>query len=528
MSFVFGIDLGTTYSAISYIDEFQRPILITNRDNTLLTPSVVHFKSDGTCAIGKNAENSLLKDSTNIVSFVKREMGKNKLYTFYDKDYTPQKISALILKKLINDAQVYLKQNGKDTDVKDVVITVPAHFGMEQKSATKEAGELAGLNVLMILNEPTAAALAYSLNRRRENQTVFVFDLGGGTFDVSILEINGNDINIIASDGNAELGGKDWDDVLLAYCASKFQERYGEDPQDFPDDYQWLYERVVSAKKDLSYNLSTTIFVRCNTKTELVEITQEQFENITSWLLDKCKHLCQNVLEKAGKQWTDIDTILMVGGSTYMPMVRNMVTEISGKELSTDVNPDQCVAIGAAYQAKYRIVEEEVLRIKEIHGEDAAEKARIELLQNLRDIKIHERVSKSLGTDVLADNGMIEISEIIAEQSLIPSSKKESYSYSYNGQTSLTSLITEGKGKYKDDVGVIVVGEVKLINLPPRNIGDLIEVIYTINRDKTLDVEIIDVQTGTKGVATVTLSGGTSPEDLAIAKISIERIKIDR
>ena len=524
MSFVFGIDLGTTFSAISYIDEFQRPILITNKENSPITPSVVHFQSDGSYVVGAGAVRALITDHINVVSFVKTKMGKDvHPYTFYGEEYTPQKISAFILKKLKRDAETYFRQKGEEVEVKDVVITVPAYFGMQQKSATKEAGELAGFNILMILNEPTAAALAYTLNRRRENQTVFVFDLGGGTFDITILEINGNEINMLASDGNSDLGGKNWDDAIVEYCSSIFIDRYGEDPRDNPVSYQYLYEQVVGSKIALSDATITTIPVFHNGKTEMVEITRERFEKLTSQYLGECKDKCGNVLEKAERNWSDIDTILLVGGSTYMPMIKNMIHQISGKEPSNEVNPDQCVAIGAAYQAKYRIIEEEVLRIQEIDGDQAAEKARIQLLQNLPNIKIYECVSKSLGTDVLLENGMIGISEIIPEQSPIPTIKEEYYAYSSDDQTSLTSLITEGKGEYLEDV--TTVGEVILDNLPPRKKGASIKVIFTINRDKTLDVQVIDVETGQKGEGKVSLVGGISAKDLAIEAINIENKK---
>jgi molecular chaperone DnaK len=526
MSYVFGIDLGTTFSAISYIDEFQKPILITNTENTLTTPSAVCFKSDGSYVVGAVAEAESITDPANVVRFVKREMGKGKTYTFYGEDYTPQKISAFILMKLKRDAETYFRQQkGEDVEVKDVVITVPAYFGMQQKSATKEAGELAGFNVLMILNEPTAAAIAYTLNRKRENQTVFVFDLGGGTFDVNILEINGNNIKILASDGDNLLGGKDWDNALVEYCSSIYKNKYGIDPQDDPKDYAYLYERIIVAKKTLSHSLFARIPVIIENKpTEIVEISREKFEALTAAYLEECKYKCADVLKKAVKKWSDIDTILMVGGSTYMPMVIKMIRDISCKEPSTGVNPDQCVAIGAAYQAKYRFVEDEVLRIQEIHGDQAADKARIQLMQTLPDIKIYECVSHSLGTDVLAENGMIGISEIIPEQSPIPTTKEEYYTYSSDDQTSLTSLITEGKGEYLEYV--TTVGEVILDNLPPRKKGASIKVIYTINRDKTLDVQVIDVETGQKGVGKVALCHGLSADDLAIGRISVANKKL--
>ena len=237
-----------------------------------------------------------------------------------------------------------------EAEVKDVVITVPAYFGMAQKEATKEAGEIAGLNVLMIINEPTAAALAYGINTLRKDQTVFVFDLGRRTFDVTILAIRGNEIHMLTSDGDSELGGQNWDDLLTSHCSCLFKEKYGNDPQYDPNSYQELYDRVVKAKISLSIKPKALICVNHAGKRENVEMTREKFEELSKDLLAQCKSISERVLEKTEMTWNDIDTVLLVGGSTYMPMVRTMIKEISGKETSTIVNPDQCIAIGAAYQ----------------------------------------------------------------------------------------------------------------------------------------------------------------------------------
>ena len=225
---VVGIDLGTTFSAIAYIDEFDKPVIIPNQENKPITPSIVNFYDKNTFVVGDEAVNRLIADKDNTVSFIKRRIGKPGFkLNIHGEDYTPQTISALILLKLKRDAENYFQSQGHDVEVKDAVITVPAYFGMEQKGATKEAGELAGLNVLTIINEPTAIALAFGINKLGMDQTGFIFDLGGGGLNLSILEIKGKEINMIASDGSPELGGKDWDDVLVNYCSDTFKEKYG-------------------------------------------------------------------------------------------------------------------------------------------------------------------------------------------------------------------------------------------------------------------------------------------------------------
>src|SRR3989304_7711901 len=392
---VVGIDLGTTFSAIAYIDEHNKPVVIPNQENKPITPSVVHFSDKDTFVVGEEAANRMLVDKDNTVSFVKREMGNpNYKVIIHGRSYTPQEISAKILAKLKKDAETYFKNNGLDIEVKDVVITVPAYFGMEQRGATKEAGEIAGLNVLNIVNEPTAAALAFGINNLGKDQTVFVFDLGGGTFDATILQITGNSIDMLASDGNARLGGKDWDDLLVKYCSEIFKNKHGSDPQDDSNSYQELYDRVLKTKISLSKMSKSVIPVSHEGKTEKVEVSREKFEKLSVDIVSQCKYLSEHVLEKACKKWSDIDIVLLVGGSTYMPMIRSLVRDMSGNEPSTDVNPDQCVAIGAAWKAFLDRTEQIVDEVREQKGEKEAERTKKTILGHLPPIEVTECVAK--------------------------------------------------------------------------------------------------------------------------------------
>jgi len=521
---VIGIDLGTTFSAIAYIDEHDKPVVITNQEGKTTTPSVVHFYDEESHVVGDSAVNMLLADPKNTVSFVKRSMGDSDFsLKIYNRNHTPQVISAFILKKLKQDAESYFRNMGLDLEISDAVITVPAYFGMEQKGATKEAGELAGLNVLRIINEPTAAALAFGINKLGKDQTVFVFDLGGGTFDATILDIKGKKISMLASDGDAELGGKDWDDALVNHCSKLFIEKHGVDPQDDLYSYQELYDRVLRTKILLSTKPKDMINVSHEGNREIFEITRETFEDLTIDSISQCKYKCEEVLEKANMTWNDIDTVLLVGGSTYMPMIRNMIKEISSKEPSTDVNPDQCVAIGSAYEARFSYIENEVKKVEQQKGKDAAEIANRELRGSLPEIDWEESVAKSIGIIVLDENGDEVVQEMIKEQTFIPVSVEDEFGYAHDNQTSVKAEVTEGRGHIRDDVRVI--GNVILENLPPRQKGTPIKVIYTYNKDKTLDIEVIDIDTGQNQEGKVVLEGSTPEEEKKISQDYIAKSK---
>lgn len=511
---VVGIDLGTTFSAISYIDEHKKPIVIPNQENKPITPSVVNFADKDTFVVGEEAANRTIADKANTVSFIKREMGNpNYKLTIHDREYTPQEISAKILAKLKKDAESYFRNNGLDIEVKDAVITVPAYFGMEQRGATKQAGKIAGLNVLYVVNEPTAAALAFGINNLGKDQTVFVFDLGGGTFDVTILQIKGHSIDMLTSDGNARLGGKEWDDLLVSYCSQLFKDKYGKDPQDDSDYFQELYERVLKAKITLSRLPKAVIPLNFEGNKMNVEVTREKFEELSKDLVYQCKCLSEHVLEKAGKKWTDIDIVLLVGGSTYMPMIRNLVREMSGKEPSADVNPDQCVAIGAAWKAFLDQTEQIVEEVREQKGDKEAEKTQKTILGYLPRIEVTESVAKSLGVIALNESGKEEVFKMIPEQTKIPCLKEDdSFSYAEDNQTSLCVRVTEGEGSAPHEVNII--GQIVLDNLPPRRKGSPINLKYNYNKDKILEIEVVDVETGKSKQGKVVLQGALSDAEM--------------
>ena len=362
---VVGIDLGTTFSAIAHINEFGSPEIIPNAEGERITPSVILFDDDVTI-VGETAWRSAVAEPEKITQFVKLQMGKSKdefSMEFEGKEYSAEKLSALILKKLKQDAEAYL-----GTEITDAVVTVPAYFKDAERQATRNAGKIADLNVLQVMNEPTAAALAYGVRHHdadQAGQIVFVFDLGGGTFDVTVMRVSDSELEMVATNGDHSLGGKDWDERIINYMAETFEIEHGENPLDDPHTRQDFQQRAVDAKQTLSAKQKTRIVCGHNGNSTRVELTQEKFAELTNDLLDRCGALCDVVLSEASMTWADIDTVLLAGGSTRMPMVREMITNISGKKINPlEVNPDDVVALGAAIQGTFRQIEEVMIEGK--------------------------------------------------------------------------------------------------------------------------------------------------------------------
>ena len=346
MGKVVGIDLGTTFSAIAHINDYGQEEIIQNVDTELTTPSVILFDDD-VIVVGKDAKQQAKAVPEQIVEFVKREMGKSKedySREFGGKDYSAEELSALILKKLKEDAEAYIK-----TEITDAVITVPAYFHDAERQATRLAGEIAGLNVLQVVNEPTAAALAYGIDLHGSDQTAFVFDLGGGTFDVTVMKVSGSNLEMIATNGDHRLGGKDWDDKIITYVAEMFENEHGENPLQDLHAYQDMQLNAISAKESLSRLQRARIVCSYNGKSSRVEVTREKFEELTADLVERCSSLCDVVLSEAEMTWGDIDVVLLVGGSIRIPTVQEMIARISGKAINPqEINPDEAVALGAA------------------------------------------------------------------------------------------------------------------------------------------------------------------------------------
>lgn len=357
MSYVFGIDLGTTYSCISYIDEYGKAVVLKNSDGDHTTPSVVMVESEDNIIVGTEAKRSIEMEPDKTVQFIKRKMGKeNDTVNLNGTTYHAPEISSMILKKIVNDANEELRQTGVLQDgesIKDVVITCPAYFGMNERQATKAAGELAGLNVLNIINEPTAAAISYGVSGNDKNETVLVYDLGGGTFDITVMSIAGSDISVVCTGGDDQLGGKDWDEALMDYVTERYEEENGEDLTEDPETIASLYVDVETWKKALTSREKVNISVNGPAGRFREELTREKYEELTSDLLNRTKNLLDDVLataEKQGYPISKIDKVLLVGGSSRMPQVAAMIErDYHVTPVLTD--PDEAVAKGAAIYA---------------------------------------------------------------------------------------------------------------------------------------------------------------------------------
>lgn len=536
---ILGIDLGTTFSAMAFVDRHGKCNILPNAEGHATTASVIHFYDREACVVGEEAVKMVVVDAPNVVRFIKRYMGEPDFaLEFFGKTYTPQELSAIILRKLKDDAEEAL-----GTPVNEAVITVPAYFNAAQRSATADAGALAGFNVLSIINEPTAAAISYGLERLGTDRNILVFDLGGGTFDVTVMEIRGTSLRTVASDGNAELGGKDWDDRLLNHVADSFQSQFGLDPRDDPQPYQELYERCLHAKISLSTKPRAVIPVNYRGHRAVVPVTREEFEGLTADLLSQCEDTCNIVLEKARMQWSQIDDVILAGGSTRMPMVRAMLERLSGKEAATGVNPDECVAVGAGLAAVFRHRSEHPA----LHAYRMAHstKADVQLTEltaltpsasaspagapgggtvGLPGVRITDVATHPLGIVVLDGTLKERIINLIPEFTPLPCDKRGRFAYAYDNMTAVRVEITEGHGENRDEV--VVIGEVILDHLPPRPRGTPIEVVYRYTVNQILEVDVTDVETRQMRRARINLRGSINEDQKAHARERIRRASI--
>ena len=491
MGKVVGIDLGTTFSAIAHVNEDGQPEIIPNAENHQVTSSVILFKDDSV-TVGSGAQQYARSAPEQIVEFVKREMGKSKetfFRTFDGKYYSAEELSSLILTKLKQDAEAYL-----GTEITDAVITVPAYFHDAEREATRNAGQIAGLNVLQVLNEPTAAALAYGIDQLGDEQTVLVFDLGGGTFDVTIMKVAGSEIEMIATNGDHRLGGKDWDDKIIVHAAERFEIEHGENPLQDLRTYQDLQLNAITLKKLLSQQESASIVCEYKGKSTRMELTREKFEELTADLLERCRVLCEIVLSEGDLTWADIDTVLLVGGSTRMPMVRKMLANITGKEPNPHkVDPDAVVALGAALQGTFH----------QISKNDAAP---IDVPEVVRDrffeedgvpkVTVTDGATHNLGLVVLNSLREPVIHVMIPKMTAIPCEKEDSFRTVEDNQRSVLIEIVQGleQDQLKDEIDVFEdykLGECTLELPQGLPEGSPVRIIYAYNRHQVLEVTAI-------------------------------------
>ncbi|MBA2433224.1 MAG: Hsp70 family protein [Chthoniobacterales bacterium] len=512
-----GIDLGTTFSAVAHIDAYGKPQIIPNSDSERITPSVILF-DNGSALVGTVAKNNSVAEAERIVDFVKREMGKPKdqFHRAFDgKTYSAEELSALILKKLKADAEKYLKES-----VTDAVITVPAYFSDAERTATITAGQLAGLNVLQIINEPTAAAVAYGLDKLEQDQTVFVFDLGGGTLDVTIMRIEGPEIRMLATNGDHRLGGKDWDDVIVNMVAEEFDREHGENPLLDLQSYQDLQSRALAAKIQLSSRGRTAIVHSYNGKSVKVELTREDFEKRTRHLVEKCKTICELVMQEAKLDWPELNKVLLVGGMTRMPMVRDMVSELSPVPLEGDVNPDEAVAIGAAIQAILVMLKEEETSGEKSLPEDTRQQfsSREGGLMQVTNITSH-----TLGV-VLWDENQLEeyVFPMINKMSPIPAIAKNHFGTASANMPRAVVRIVEGESTLPAECTPLGTCDVKLPPFLPK--GSPVELVYEYNANQVLEVAVHAA--GNVNKISIERNTGLAPSEIAAAAAGLAELHV--
>jgi molecular chaperone DnaK len=476
---VIGIDLGTTYSVVATVDNHGQPQIIPNTDNQRTTPSVIYIDGNNV-VVGNVAKEQLQVSPRQTVQFIKPFIGRRrKRFQIGGQEWAPEELSAMILRKVVQDAQMGL---GLKAIPRHCVITVPAFFSEQQRKSTEDAGRIAGLDVMSIINEPTAAALAYGFNAMGQDKTVLVYDLGGGTFDVTVMRVTGDAVIMLATDGDVQLGGKDWDERIIDHVCETFAGRHGIDPRDDPDALQGLYYQTEQAKLRLSKLPMTRIQVTCQGKTDTVDLTRDQFEEMTEDLLSQTETTLQLTLDQAKLDYKQVDEVLLVGGSTRMRAVRAMLEGKFGHAPQLLINPDECVAHGAAIHAVMTALH----LVDQGHAVPVPDIAP-EHLDRFR--RLEERLINphTLGILALDENQQRVVVPIIERGTLIPCRQVRVFHTPQENQQQIRIMVMEGENPQPE--ACVELGTLLIQGLPEGLAkGSPIEVVFDCSQDGRLNV----------------------------------------
>jgi molecular chaperone DnaK (HSP70) len=525
---VYGIDLGTTYSCIASIDEVGRPTVLRNLEGTDTTPSVVYFETAENVVVGATAKDTAVLEPDNVVSLIKRDMGRDVTRHIHGFDYTPEELSAFILLKLATDAHTTTGQYARD-----VVITVPAYFGAAERDATRKAGQIAGLNVIDIISEPIAAAITYGVLNPDQDRTILVYDLGGGTFDTTVIALRGGHIEVICTDGDHELGGADWDARLVEHLAEKFREEHPDasDPLDDKQTEQQMRRDAEDAKKALTSRTTHTVRVMHDGRVAAIEVTREQFEELTKDLLDRTIEITGRTLATAAEKGVnDYDELVLVGGSTKMPCVAaRLETEIGLPPRLQD--PDLAVAKGAAlyaFEETYRRLLKQGAAEK---ADEMASKAGLseEQRRQIAGRQIKTVASRAFGIIVLDQEagGIDRVSHLVHANDELPVAKTEDYYTVHDNQDAADIRVMEQAGGVESadpaDNTEIATGSVKVP--PGKKAGWPIEVTFALDQSGLLHVTAVEKESGDRLELQVDV-GGMSEAEVERSRAALSKIKV--
>jgi molecular chaperone DnaK len=503
-----GIDLGTTYSTIAQINAEGEPKAVQNTEGKTITPSVVLLGEDGKVIVGPSYERMSIEDPKNIIEAIKRQMGNKDFFVVYQgKKLTPEFISALILKKLKQDAEA------KTGPVVNAVVTVPYYFNDVRRKATQDAGRIAGLNVIDIINEPTAATLAYAwtkgeLGRKdlvSKEKTIMVYDLGGGTFDVTVVRYTPTNFRVLATDGDVMLGGLDWTRRVVDHVAEQFHRKHKEDPREDPESLMILTQDCEQSKRDLSNKAQTPINISYKGKNMTVALTRGDFERMTGDLMQRTRDTTELVMQQAGVARGKLDAVVLVGGSTWMPVVETMLKEVTGVAPTRDVKPEEAVAQGAAIHAA-------ILEARETGGDSRVAKA---VLQRLRSVSTVDVNSHSLGIKITDPNNRVrKINHImIPKNSAVPNKITQQFVTNSHNQQRVHLCVLEGDASDPD--ACTTIGDFRITNLPANlPAGSPVEVTYSYDKNSRIEITGRELTSGKEASIEIVRDSGLTDNNV--------------